>query len=156
MSTPQKNPLFIFPADSFTENPYLRLISPRLQSRPLFTKTSRMRRALSRAFIKTLSVSYSAGLAIRGWKEEKKKGNFAIDYAVALKGFDAIKKKEGEERRRLVKNARLKGILMRATFTWWEIERITWVLWYICLQQISNERIVYLYIYIYYSTLWNL
>lgn len=61
LSTRQKkNPLFIFPADSFTENSSLRLISPWLQSRPLFTKTSRIRRALSQAFIKTLSASYSA------------------------------------------------------------------------------------------------
>lgn len=33
-------------------------------------------------------------------KEGEKKGNFAIDYAVAtLKGFDAIKKKKKGERR---------------------------------------------------------
>lgn len=74
LSTHQKkNPLFIFPADSFTENPYLRLISPRLQSRPLFTKTSRIRRALSRAFIKTLSVSYGADQPSEGEKKRKRR-----------------------------------------------------------------------------------
>lgn len=71
--TKKKNPLFIFPADSFTENPYLRLISPRLQSRPLFTKTSRIRRALSRAFIKTLSVSYGADQPSEGEKKRKRR-----------------------------------------------------------------------------------
>lgn len=72
-TTRQKNPLFIFPADSFTENPYLRLISPRLQPRPLFTKTSRIRRALSRAFIKTLSASYSADQPSEGEKKRKRR-----------------------------------------------------------------------------------